>query len=98
MGDVGMLMEDHFLSLSSYVADQERQKFLKRVAEAKKQGKHLGRPQLNINTISKQQRETLDQKYQSYKSKTISGVQFAEMLDLKKNGFYKIIKEYEAAL
>lgn len=42
MGDVGMLMEDHFLSLSSYVADQERQKFLKRqaegVAEAKKQG------------------------------------------------------------
>lgn len=102
MGDVGMLMEDQFLSLLSYVADQERQKLLKRqaegIAEAKKQGKHLGRPQLNINTISKQQRETLDQKYQSYKSKTISGVQFAEMLDLKKNSFYKIIKEYEATL
>ncbi len=100
MGDMGKLMEDQFLSLLSYVADQERQKLLKRqaegIAEAKKQGKHLGRPQLNISTISKQQRETLDQKYQSYKNRTISGVQFAKMLDLKKNSFYKIIKEYEA--
>lgn len=99
MGDMGKLMEDQFLSLLSYVADQERQKILKRqaegIAEAKKQGKHLGRPRLNLSTISKQQREVLENNYQAWKEKKITGVEFAEKLELKKNSFYKIIKEYE---
>lgn len=99
MGDMGKLMEDQFLSLLSYVADQERQKILKRqaegIAEAKKQGKHLGRPRLNLSTISKQQRELLENNYQAWKEKKITGVKFAEMLGLKKNSFYKVIKEYE---
>ncbi|WP_313891673.1 recombinase family protein [Psychrobacillus sp.] len=100
MGDMGKLMEDQFLSLLSYVAEQERQKLLKRqaegIAEAKKQGKHLGRPQLNLSTISKHQKETLESNYQAYKDKAITGVAFAEILELKKNSFYKIIKEYES--
>ena len=29
MGDMGRLMEDQFLSLLSYVADQERKKFIR---------------------------------------------------------------------
>lgn len=99
MGDMGKLMEDQFLSLLSYVADQERQKILKRqaegIAEAKKQGKHLGRPRLNLSTISKHQREVLENNYQAWKEKKITGVEFAEKLELKKNSFYKIIKEYE---
>lgn len=99
MGDMGKLMEDQFLSLLSYVADQERQKILKRqaegIAEAKKQGKHLGRPRLNLSTISKHQREILENNYQAWKEKKITGVEFAEKLELKKNSFYKIIKEYE---
>lgn len=102
MGDMGKLMEDQFLSLLSYVADQERQKLLKRqaegIAEAKKQGKHLGRPQLNLDTLSKQQRTDIETNYQAWKDKKISGVQFAEMLNLKKNSFYKVMKEYEATL
>ncbi len=48
MGDMGRLMEDQFLSLLSYVADQERKKIRQRQSEgiaiAKFQGKHLGRP------------------------------------------------------
>jgi len=99
MGDMGKLMEDQFLSLLSYVADQERQKLLKRQAEgieaAKRAGKHIGRPRLNLSTISKKQRETLEKNYSDWKDKNITGVQFATMLDLKKNSFYKIIKEYE---
>jgi len=99
MGDMGKLMEDQFLSLLSYVADQERQKILKRqaegIAEAKKQGKHLGRPRLNLSTISKHQREVLENNYRAWKEKKITGVEFAEKLELKKNSFYKIIKEYE---
>jgi len=47
MGDMGKLMEDQFLSLLSYVADQERKKIKQRQAEgvalAKKAGKYKGR-------------------------------------------------------
>ena len=99
---MGSLMENQFLSLLSYVADAERKKILKRQAEgiaaAKTSGKHLGRPQLNLSTLSKQQRTELESNYQAWKDKTITGVKFADMLGLKKNSFYKIIKEYEQTL
>jgi DNA invertase Pin-like site-specific DNA recombinase len=84
----------------SWQAEEERTKIKTRQAEgiasAQAQGKHLGRPQLNLATISKHQKETLESNYQAYKGKAITGVAFAEMLDLKKNSFYKIIKEYES--
>ncbi|GFZ69049.1 DNA recombinase [Pseudomonas amygdali pv. eriobotryae] len=99
MGDMGRLMEDQFLSLLSYVADQERKKIRQRQAEgiaaAKAQNKHLGRPQLNVDTLSKEQREILNDNYDRWKEKEITGVQFAALLDLKKNSFYKIVKQYE---
>jgi DNA invertase Pin-like site-specific DNA recombinase len=47
MGDIGKLMEDQFLSLLSYVAEQERKKIKQRQAEgiiiAKSRGKYKGR-------------------------------------------------------
>ena len=96
---LGSLMEDQFLSLLSYVADQERKKILKRqaegIAEARKAGKHLGRPRLDLSTLSKGQREVLAANYEAWKRKELTGVKFAEMLGLKKNSFYKIVKEYE---
>lgn len=96
---LGSLMEDQFLSLLSYVADQERQKLLKRraegIAEARKAGKHLGRPKLDLSTLSKEQREVLEANYEAWKSKELTGVKFAEMLGLKKNSFYKVLREYE---
>jgi len=102
MGDIGKLMEDQFLSLLSYVADQERKKILKRqsegIAEAKKQGKHLGRPQLKLSTLSSKQRTDLENNYTAWREKKITGVKFAELLVLKKNSFYKIIKEYEGSI
>lgn len=102
MGDMGKLMEDQFLSLLAYVAEQERKKMLQRqkegIAVAKAQGKHLGRPQLNLSTLSKQQRADLEANYQAWKDKTITGVKFMEILELKKNSFYKIIGEYENSI
>ena len=99
---IGSLMEDQFLSLLSYVADQERMKLLKRqaegIAEARKAGKHLGRPKLDLSTLSKEQREMLDANYEAWKRKELTGVKFMEMLGLKKNSFYKIVKEYELLL
>ncbi|MGW5982975.1 recombinase family protein [Bacillus mycoides] len=99
MGDMGRLMEDQFLSLLSYVADQERKKIHQRQAEgiavAKSQGKHLGRPQVNLSTLSKQQINIIEETHSKWKSGEITAVMFMEMLELKKNTFYKIMKEYE---
>lgn len=102
MGDIGKLMEDQFLSLLSYVAEQERKKIKQRQAEgiavAKAQGKHLGRPKFNLNTLSNEQRELLNSYYPKWKNKEITGVQLMQLLQVKKNSFYKVIKEYETNL
>ncbi|MCH5584588.1 recombinase family protein [Shimazuella sp. AN120528] len=99
MGDMGKLMEDQFLSLLSFVAEQERKKIRQRQAEgkavAKANGKRLGRPQLNLNTISEQQKKVLQDNYKRWKTQEITGVQFMKLLNLKKNTFYKILKEFE---
>ncbi|WP_305927725.1 recombinase family protein [Bacillus mycoides] len=101
MGDMGRLMEDQFLSLLSYVADQERKKIRQRQAEgiavAKSQGKHLGRPQVNLSTLSKQQIHMIEETHSKWKSGEITAVMFMEMVELKKNTFYKIMKEYDEA-
>ncbi|MEW9183495.1 recombinase family protein [Bacillus mycoides] len=99
MGDMGRLMEDQFLSLLSYVADQERKKIHQRQAEgiavAKSQGKQLGRPQLNPSTLSTKQLLIVEETYPKWKKREITSVRFMELLGLKKNTFYKILKEYE---
>lgn len=95
---LGSLMEDQFLSLLSYVADQERKKILKRqkegIAAARKAGKHLGRPAISLETLSKEQRAILEANFEKWQAKEIKGVEFMEMLGLKKNTFYKVVKEY----
>ncbi|MEC2550076.1 recombinase family protein [Bacillus tropicus] len=102
MGDMGRLMEDQFLSLLSYIADQERKKIHQRQAEgiavAKSQGKHLGRPQCNLSTLNQKQILIIEETYPKWKNREITGVQFMTILELKKNTFYKIIKEYESTL
>ncbi|MEB1789827.1 recombinase family protein [Acinetobacter baumannii] len=99
MGDMGKLMEDQFLSLLSYVAEQERNKIRQRQAEgiaaAKQRGQKLGRPTVELKTLTKEQHKILKENYDRWDSKEITGVQFAKMLELKKNSFYNIIKEYE---
>jgi DNA invertase Pin-like site-specific DNA recombinase len=99
MGDMGRLMEDQFLSLLSYVADQERKKIRKRQAEgiaiAKAHGKHLGRPKITLSTLTRKQLNIIEETYPKWKNGEITGVVFSDMLDLKKNTFYKIMKEYD---
>lgn len=100
MGDIGRLMEDQFLSLLSYVADQERKKIRARQAEgieaAKRKGKHLGRPAISFSNLNKQQKLTFEELYPVWKSRNITAVDFMARLDMKKSTFYKIIKEYES--
>lgn len=99
MGDMGRLMEDQFLSLLSYVADQERKKIRQRQAEgiavAKSQGKHLGRPPFNLSTLGQKKLYIIEETYPKWKNREITGIQFMNLLELKKNTFYKIMAEYE---
>ncbi|WP_078428142.1 recombinase family protein [Alkalihalobacterium alkalinitrilicum] len=101
MGDMGKLMEDQFLSLLAYVADQERKKIRQRQAEgiaaAKAQGKQLGRPAVTLTSLNNDQAKILQNNFILWKEKKITGVQFMNLLGLKKNTFYKIMKEYDKA-
>lgn len=88
------------LEVLSFVAEKERTNINQRqkegIAAAKKQGKHLGRPKLTLDSLSKDQKKTLKVNYPKWKErKEITAVEFMNQLELKKNSFYKIIKEYE---
>ncbi|WP_019241359.1 MULTISPECIES: recombinase family protein [Bacillus] len=100
MGDIGRLMEDQFLSLLSYVADQERKKIRQRqaegIAQAKREGKHVGRPIISYETLSDKQKRIIEETYTKWKAGDITAVDFMRSLDLKKTSFYKVIKEYES--
>lgn len=62
---------------------------------AKKRNVHLGRPRIELSSLTEEQIEILDKNYGIWKKGEIKGVSFAEKLGLKKNSFYKILKEYE---
>lgn len=93
MGDIGKLMEDQFLSLLSYVADQERKKIKQRQAEgiavAKAKGKNIGRPKHEID-------KAFVDVYLKWKNNEITAVKAMNMLSMKSNTFYRRIKEYES--
>ena len=58
MGELGKLMEDQFLSLLSYVAEQERNKIRTRQREginiAQRKGVRFGRPRIKITEVFKE--------------------------------------------
>ncbi|MDN5387025.1 recombinase family protein [Bacillus sp. LB7] len=99
---LGSFVSDLVLQVLAFVSERERDNILQRQAEgiavAKAKGKHLGRPQLNLSTFNKEQRQKLDNNYPKWKRKEITGVEFMSLLELKKNTFYKIIGEYEQTI
>lgn len=92
MGDLGKLLEDQFLSMLSYVAEQERKKTKQRQAEgievAIGKGIRFGRPKKEVtadfNTIIAE-----------WKAGKITAVAAMKQLDMKPNTFYRRAKEYE---
>lgn len=99
---LGTFVSDLVLQVLAFVSERERENILQRQAEgiaiAKASGKHLGRPNLNLNTLTLEQKKKLEINYPIWKSKEITGVEFMTLLGLKKNSFYKIIGEYEFTL
>ncbi len=98
---LGTFVSDLVLQVLSFVADSERDNIKKRqeegIAIAKANGKHLGRPKLGLETLNKEQKDLLKDNYSKWTKKEITAVQFMKIMNLKKNTFYKIIKEYEAS-
>lgn len=97
---LGTFVSDLVLQVLSFVAERERENIRQRqsegIAVAKAKGKHLGRPQMNYDSLSKEQKAILESNYPRWQRKEITAVQFFELLGLKKNTFYKIINEYVA--
>jgi len=95
MGDLGKLMEDQFLSLLSYVAEQERKKTKQRQAEgievALRNGVKFGRPKQEINAV-------FLSVYKEWKTGNITATEGMKRLDMKPNTFYRRVKEYESGL
>lgn len=93
MGDMGKLMEDQFLSLLAYVAEQERKKIKTRQAEGialcKSEGRAYGRHKVEIDDI-------FVSAYEQWKARKITAVKAMELAGMKKQTFYTRVKEHEA--
>jgi DNA invertase Pin-like site-specific DNA recombinase len=96
---LGTFVSDLVLQVLSFVAEKERENIRLRqsegIAVAKAKGKHLGRPRMGLASLSKSQNEILKVNYSKWADKEITAVHLMELLNLKKNTFYKILKEYE---
>ena len=93
------LISNIVFELLSYMAEKERQKIRQRqregIEQAKKAGKHLGRPVMDWNSIEQEQRDKIKELYPRWKAGEITATKFMEIVELKRNTFYKIIKQYE---
>jgi len=89
------MINNIIIEVYTSIAQQERETLLTRqaegIAEAKKQGKHLGRPVLELP-------KEWDKLYKEWKQGKIKAVEFMELVGMKKPTFYKKVKEYEASL
>ncbi|NOU82807.1 recombinase family protein [Paenibacillus sp. LMG 31459] len=93
MGDFGKVMEDQFLSLLAYVAEQERKKNRSRQAEgievARTEGVTFGRPKHEIDN-------TFIEVYVAWKSGECTATEAMRRIGMKKPTFYRRVKEYES--
>jgi DNA invertase Pin-like site-specific DNA recombinase len=79
--------------LSAFAEKKERNDIKQRQAEgialAKKKGKHLGRPPVQIT-------DQFMEAYREWQSGKITAVGAMRKYDIKRSSFYKLVKEYEA--
>ncbi|WPP39875.1 hypothetical protein SK066_14750 [Paenibacillus hunanensis] len=91
------MIMDLVLHILSWLAEEEwndiKQAQAEGIVAARKKGKHLGRPAMNLATLTTRQHEILQTNYAKWKSGEITGVELMKKLNLKKNTFYKIINE-----
>ena len=92
---VGQLITDVVLAVFAYVAEQdwdERHELQRQGIEvAKSNGKHLGRPRAAFP-------ENWEECYTAWKQGILTARKAMGLLDLKKDTFYRLVKEYEESL
>ncbi|RJX40922.1 recombinase family protein [Paenibacillus pinisoli] len=90
MADFGKVLEDQFLSLLAYVAEQERKKSKQRqregIAVAKAEGIVFGRPKFQID-------EKFIRIYSEWRSERITAVTAYKTLGVSAATFYRRVKE-----
>lgn len=88
---LGNLITDLFLTILGYVAEQEtsfrKQRQMEGIKLAKEQGKHLGRPKVDFPN-------NWEEQYNIWKAGDQTAKATMENLGLKRNTFYKLVKEY----
>lgn len=92
-------ISDIILTLLAAFAEKEREDTRIRQREgidaAQRRGKHLGRPRISYDTLSKVQQTTFINEYKRWKAKEQTAVQTFDNLEMTKSTFYKVVKEYE---
>ena len=92
MGNIGKLMEDQFLSLLSYLAEEERIKTRQRQREgidlALAENRPYGRPAVPIN-------DKFTNLYRRWKNGDITATQAYKELGCGHTSWYKLVKKYE---
>jgi hypothetical protein len=86
------------ISTSNMVSGQKNTSRVQAKGIIVAKGKQLGRPQISIESITHEQLQLLKKLYIKWKQKEITGVEFMTLLNLKKNTFYKLLKQYEESL
>lgn len=93
------MVNNVLIEVMGAIAEEERQKIRRRqregIEQAKAKGKHLGRPRIDWDTIEEGQRDKIKELYPRWKAEEITATKFMQIVDLKRNTFYKIIKQYE---
>ncbi|PGE94213.1 DNA recombinase, partial [Bacillus pseudomycoides] len=90
--NLGNLITDLVLQILSWLAEEERTKIKVRQQEgihlAKKQGKHLGRPRVEIT-------EDFIMAYNSWQTGKVTAVEAMKQANLSKTTFYRLVKRFE---
>ena len=86
------MINNILIEVLSSIAENERVTIKKRQSEgvvsAKKQGKHLGRPKMDVP-------DNFNEVYQEYKAGAIKSAQAIKELGIPKSTFYKLLKDLE---
>ena len=84
----GKMMLTILSAIYQFEVDCNRERQLEGIAIAKQKGKYKGRKKIDFPSNWKEV-------YPKYKCREITGCKAMEMLNLKKNTFYKLLKEFE---
>lgn len=93
------MINNLLLEVLSTMAEQERLNIRQRqkegIAQAQAKGKYLGRPTMNYDTLDSKTQKAIKEYYPKWRNGEITATKFMEIVELKRNTFYKIIKQYE---